>query len=140
MPKAKPDPLAAAELALREFALSFPQSNEEHPWGERAMKVKGKVFLFLSRHDGVLHLSVKLPLSAPDALKRPFTEPTGYGLGKHGWVTSHFAADDPVPLELLTGWIDESYRAVAPKSVLAKWEAKEGEVAVFVPKPKKRKM
>src|SRR5262245_19464266 len=115
---ARRDPLAAAFAALRDFALAFPKTVEDHPWGETAMKVKGKVFLFLSRHDGNLHLSVKLPVSASAALKLPFAEPTRYGLGKHGWVTAHFAVDDPVPLELLEEWIDESYRAVAPKSVL----------------------
>src|SRR5437764_3023576 len=49
------------------------------------------VFLFLSRHDGNLNLSVKLPVSSAAALALPFAEPTGYGLGKHGWVTSKFA-------------------------------------------------
>jgi predicted DNA-binding protein (MmcQ/YjbR family) len=135
---ARRDPLTAAEEALREYALTFPQSTENHPWGERAMKVKGKVFLFLSRHDGKLNLSVKLPVSATAALAKPFAQPTGYGLGKHGWVTASFAADDTVPLDLLREWIDESYRAVAPKSVLAKWEAREGDVQVYVPKSKKR--
>jgi len=121
----KRDPLASAEAALRTFALTFPNSTEEFPWGERAIKVKGKVFLFLSKHDGDLHLSVKLPVSAPAALDLPFAEPTAYGLGKHGWVTATFTAADVIPLDLLREWIDESFRAVAPKVVVAKLEAGE---------------
>jgi hypothetical protein len=48
----------------------------------------------------------------------PFTEPTGYGMGKSGWVTSRFKSGDAVPVELLTQWIHESFRAVAPQKVL----------------------
>ena len=44
----------------------------------------------------------------------PFTTPTAYGLGKSGWVTPELP-DGPVPVELFKAWIDESYRAQAPK-------------------------
>jgi predicted DNA-binding protein (MmcQ/YjbR family) len=119
------DPLAKPEAALAAAAMAYPEAAEDHPWGERAFKVKGKVFLFLSRHTGGLNLSVKLPVSNAAALALPFAEPTGYGLGKHGWVTSKFAPGDVVPVDLIVEWIDESYRAVAPKGVLAKLEAAE---------------
>jgi hypothetical protein len=59
------------------------------------------------------------------ALSLPFAEPTGYGLGKSGWVTARFAAGDDVPVPMLIGWVDESFRAVAPKRLLAKLEADE---------------
>jgi len=62
-----------------------------------------------------LSLSTKLPHSREDALALPFTEPTHYGLGKAGWVTSSFKRGDDVPVGVLRDWIDESYRAVAPK-------------------------
>ena len=32
---------------LRKKALSYPGTDEHHPWGETAIKVKGKVFLFM---------------------------------------------------------------------------------------------
>ena len=54
------------------------------------------------------------------ALLLPFATPTGYGLGKSGWVSAHFVASDDPPLALLREWIDESYRAVAPKTMVAK--------------------
>ena len=119
--------LSKAEAALRAFALTYPGATEEYPWGERVIKIKGKVFLFLGQPiGGGLGFSVKLPISAASALEMPFTEPTGYGLGKHGWVTAQFPSSDDVPLDLLEEWIDESFRAVAPKSVLAKLEKEEG--------------
>ena len=102
------------------------------------MKVKGKVFVFLSLHEGIFRASLKLPESGSVALGMSFAEPTGYGLGKHGWVTSSFAPGDSVPVELIREWIDESYRAVAPKSVLAKLEAAESDSKVTQPKTKKR--
>jgi predicted DNA-binding protein (MmcQ/YjbR family) len=133
---ARPNPLAKAEAALRKHALTYPGAVEEFPWGERAIKVKGKVFVFLSRGDHGLGISVKLPVSAASALGFGFAEPTGYGLGQHGWVTARFAKDDDVPTELLMEWIDESFRAVAPKRVVAELEAGEAEPA---PKPRKKR-
>lgn len=133
----KHDALTKAELALRGHAMSYPGATEDFPWGERAIKIKGKVFLFLSRHEeGVLALSVKLPESAPYALGCAFAEPTSYGLGKHGWVSCKFAKDTAVPTELLMEWIDESFRAVAPKKVVAALEAAE---EVPPPKPRKKR-
>ena len=130
------DPLASAESALRKFALGFPESTEDFPWGERSLKVRGKVFVFLSRHDGVLRVTTKLPVSSATALELPFAEPTGYGLGQHGWVTATFEPEaDNIPLDLIREWIDESYRAVAPRSVLAKLEEKERNPR---PRPKTR--
>ena len=48
-----------------------------------------------------------------------FTSPTGYGLGRGGWVTSAFDADEDPPVDILCDWIEESYRAVAPKRLVA---------------------
>ncbi len=109
---------------LRDFALAYPAAWEDHPWGENVVKVKKKVFLFLGRPDGGLSLSVKLPESATIALGLPFVEPTGYGLGKSGWVTARFEADARIPIEVFERWIDESYRAVAPKKLVASLEVR----------------
>ena len=98
---------------LRKRALGYPGATEDHPWGETAIKVNGKVFVFLGE-DG---MSVKLPQSRDIAHDLPFTEPTHYGLGKHGWVTAHFDRKQKPPIRLLEIWIDESYRAVAPKKM-----------------------
>jgi predicted DNA-binding protein (MmcQ/YjbR family) len=107
------------ELALRDFALGYPGAHEDMPWGHRAIKVKGKAFLFMGHQSGGLGLSVKLPHSKDAALMLPFATPTGYGLGKSGWVSAEFAKTDKPPLELLRQWVDESYRAVAPKKLVA---------------------
>lgn len=111
--------------ALRKHALRYPQAVEHFPWGHSAFKVKGKIFLstYLDDKKNVLSISVKLPVSGRLALTLPFASPTHYGLGKHGWVTSLFNADDDVPIEMLLEWIDESFRAIAPKRIVAQLEA-----------------
>ena len=100
-------------------ALAYPDTREDHPWGHSAFKVRGKSFLLLSRTAGRLSLSLKLPRSGPFALDLPFVESTGYGLGRSGWITATFEPGDDVPNELLLAWIDESFRAVAPKKLSA---------------------
>src|SRR4051794_4737347 len=111
-------PLKKAEATLRAYALGFPQAVEEFPWGERVIKVGGKIFAFLGQIEARLRVAVKLPVSAEMALTLPFAEPTGYGLGRAGWVTARFAQGDDVPIDLLREWIAQSYRAVAPKKLL----------------------
>lgn len=108
---------------LRKFALTFPETREDHPWGESAIKVKGKTFVFMGCDGKRLGLSVKLPKSREFALEmHGFTKPTAYGLGKSGWVSAEFAAKDKPPLDVLEAWIAESFHAVAPKKVAAKVE------------------
>ena len=100
---------------LRKWALSFPESHEDHPWGETAIKVRGKIFVFLGA-DG---LTVKLPRSFEFALEYPGTKPAAYGLGKSGWVSSGYGTRNSPPLDVLEHWIRESYGAVAPKKLSA---------------------
>jgi predicted DNA-binding protein (MmcQ/YjbR family) len=114
----KPPAPKGPEKELRDFALKYPEAAEDFPWGERAIKVNKKVFVFLGNFDGVLSMSMKLPNSGVAALTLPFAEPTGYGLGKSGWVTARFNSDQKPPVHLLCRWIDESYRAVAPKKLI----------------------
>jgi predicted DNA-binding protein (MmcQ/YjbR family) len=123
-------PLKKAEASLRDYALRFPEAVEEFPWDERVVKVRGKIFVFLGEIEGRLRVAVKLPVSAEMALTLPFTTPTGYGLGRAGWVTARFAAGDDLPIDLVKEWIAQSYRAVAPKALL------KAENALPAPRPR----
>jgi predicted DNA-binding protein (MmcQ/YjbR family) len=106
--------------ALRKFALGYPEATEDMPWGHHAIKVKGKSFVFLAADAESFSLSAKLPSSAGVAVKQPFASPTEYGLGRSGWVTARFPRGARVPLDVLRLWIDESYRAVAPKRLVVR--------------------
>ena len=109
---------------IRKFALTFPGAFEDHPWGESVVKVEKKIFVFLGT-DGSESPSmiVKLGESQEQALMVPGAEPTGYGLGRAGWVTVPFRASTP-PLPVLKDWVEESYRRVAPKRLVEEYEGR----------------
>jgi predicted DNA-binding protein (MmcQ/YjbR family) len=114
------------QRALKAFGLAFPGAHSKSPWPEHDdLAVKGKTFAFMSVAGRPLSMSVKLTVSHAEALQHPFAKPTGYGLGKSGWVTLNFEAVDKPPVDLLKRWILESYRAVAPKRMVAQLEAEQ---------------
>jgi predicted DNA-binding protein (MmcQ/YjbR family) len=129
--------MSPAQLAerLRKQALSYPETYEESPWGDRVVKVRGKIFCFAGAHDGDLHLSLKLPQSGRQVLKNAWARPTPYGLGKSGWVSLTFKGGRGAPVERIAQWIDESYRAIAPKKLVKQIDAGGAEPKT---KPKKQ--
>lgn len=129
--------------ALRRFGLGLPGAHEDHPWGELVLKAKGKVFVFLGKPGPDLRFSVKLPQSGERLLDQEFAEPTGYGLGKSGWVTLSFDGRDVPEVSEMQAWIEESYRAVAPKTLVKELDAAGGrgdgaKAASAKPAPAKR--
>lgn len=116
------------EDALRAYGLTYPGATEDSPWGHIALKVKGKTFAWLNS-DAVngFGITVKLPESRDGALMMPFATPTGYGLGKSGWVSCNFRQDQTPPVDILKKWMDESYRAVAPKKLVEQLQAQNGQ-------------
>jgi predicted DNA-binding protein (MmcQ/YjbR family) len=104
---------------LRKYALGFPEAYEEFPWGERVIKVRKRIFVFMHGSAQELRVTTKLPHSYGAALLAPFAKPTGYGLGKSGWVSATFSKGELPPFDILKSWIEESYRAIAPKRLVA---------------------
>lgn len=113
--------MSRARDDARAFALSLPETNEDQPWGEDVVKVRGKVFVFLGTAVS-RRMTVKLVESHAHALSIAGAEPTGYGLGKAGWVTVPLTAKG-VGKTIVRDWIEESYRIVAPKSLLERLDA-----------------
>ena len=123
MARAK-NPHDAILKELRAFGLAYPGAHLKSPWPDHLdLAVNDKTFAYLSREGEPFGISCKLPQSCSAALMLPFAKPTGYGLGKSGWVSAHFSKADRPPLELLKAWIDESYRAQAPKRLVKELEA-----------------
>jgi hypothetical protein len=58
------------------------------------------------------------------ALDLPYAKPTGYGLGKSGWVSFTPTPGQMPPLEQMKEWIDESYRAQAPRKLVKELDAR----------------
>jgi predicted DNA-binding protein (MmcQ/YjbR family) len=105
------------------FALSLPGAWEDHPWGETVVKVPNKkIFVFLGMPESAeLGIGVKLTESHDHALAMPGAAPSGYGLGKAGWVNVKL---EGVDVDLLEDWIEESYRNVATKKLIAELDAR----------------
>jgi len=112
---------------LRAYGMTYPGAHSKSPWpGHDDLAVKDKTFAYLPVAGDPFSLSVKLPYTGEVALGLPYATPTGYGLGKSGWV-SFAPSDDQIPLiEHLKEWIDESYRAQAPKMLVKELDEREG--------------
>ena len=108
-----------ARKRLTGFALGLPGAWLDHPWDEDVVKVGKKIFVFLGLEDmRELLVTVKLDDSHDQALAVPGAKPTGYGLGRSGWVTIPLRDTTP-PIGVLEDWVDESYRRVAPKRLVS---------------------
>jgi predicted DNA-binding protein (MmcQ/YjbR family) len=130
---------------LRAFGLAYPGAHLKSPWpGHKDLAVNDKTFAYLSVEGDPFSISCKLPSSAEVALMLPFCKPTAYGLGKSGWVSASFPEAKALPVEMLKEWIDESYRAQAPKKFVKQLEGapsvkKSNDVAKRTSKPKRAK-
>jgi hypothetical protein len=130
---AKPSPADRWDAA-RAFALRRPAAAEDRPWGDTVIKVRtkpgvprwrtqgegvhGPMFVWLGRRDAdAPAMAVKLTASSDTAVALAGAAPTTMsGLGQWGWLTVRLeAADD----DLVEDWIEESYRNVAPKRIVA---------------------
>jgi predicted DNA-binding protein (MmcQ/YjbR family) len=110
---------------LLEAALQLPGAYEDHPWDDTVTKVGKKIFAFFGQEDDVgigvgraVTIAVKLLDSHEQALAHHGATPTGYGLGRAGWVTLRLDGDAP-PYEIIADWLEESYRRVAPRRLIA---------------------
>lgn len=126
---------AKARDELKRFGLAYPGAHPKSPWpGHDDVAVNDKTFCYLSVAGEPFSISCKLPHSSDAALSLPFTKPTGYGLGRSGWVTADFPKGKEPPIALLKEWIDESYRAQAPKRLVKQLDS--GEATSAAPKRK----
>jgi len=113
---------------VREFALGLPGATEDFPWGETVAKVNKKVFVFLGVDDGTYPMGLTVKLKDEEAhahaLTSPGAEPAGYGLGKAGWVRIPLDEKGAPGAELLCDWVEESFRTIATKRLVAELDAR----------------
>ena len=106
-------------VELRAWGLKLPGAHGKSPWPDHDdLAVKDKTFAYLPPKGKPFTLSVKLPYTGYEALQLPFAQPTGYGLGKSGWVSFTPSEDDIPDIEQLKSWVEESYRAQAPRKLV----------------------
>ena len=112
---------------LREICLALPETTEKLAWGEPTFRVKEKMFVQVdNNHHRSGHFAIWCP-SPPDAREilvgnipeRFFVPPY---VGGKGWIGARLDGDcdwDQVALV-----IEDAYRMVAPKKVLAAMAAR----------------
>lgn len=86
--------------------------------GEPTFRVRGKNFVFTDQ--AASGVSVKLPKDEAAAVVAtdPLAEPTGYGLGRHGWVSVSIGEGaDAARWQQVEEWVRTSYCLVAPRSL-----------------------
>lgn len=104
---------------LREIALRYPEAqmevaNEGTEDERGTVAARGRAFLFFGRDD----VTLKVARSVGEATRLSHKDPRHFRLGAHGWVKATFQAGEPLPVELLAKWVDESYRLVAPRDLV----------------------
>lgn len=110
---------------LRAWGLTYPGAHSKRPWpGHDDLAVNDKIFAHLPAYGEPFSMSCKLKYTSDVALQLPYAEPTGYGLGRSGWVTFRPKEDEMPPPEQLKEWVDESYRAVAPKKLVKELDSR----------------
>lgn len=104
---------------LRSWGLTLPGAHSKAPWPEHDdLAVKNKTFAYLPAKGAPFSLSCKLPYTGHGALQLPFAAPTGYGLGKSGWVSFTPTEEEIPDMDQLKEWVEESYRAQAPRRLV----------------------
>src|SRR5262245_46065633 len=86
--------------------------------GEPTFRVRGKNFIFTD--PSARGVTVKLPKEEAAAViaTEPGATPTGYGLGRHGWVSIDLGArPNKARWQQIEEWVRTSYTMVAPKSL-----------------------
>lgn len=105
---------------LRALAIAYPGTTEGASCVNRAFKAGGKKnFLFVGEKGDRCRLMLKLAGSVDEARALAQSGPGEVSVGDNGWVTALFEPADHPDLEVLARWVDESFRLLAPKKVLA---------------------
>ena len=108
-------------VRLATMALALPEAErvDIEAWdGEPTFRVRGKNFVFANTEG--TGMSVKLPKDEAAAVVEhdDHAEPTGYGLGRHGWVSVTFTARmSAARWQQIEEWVRTSYTLVAPKTL-----------------------
>ncbi len=86
--------------------------------GEPTFRVRGKNFVFTDQEARGVSVKLSKEEAAAVVATDPLAAPTGYGLGRHGWISVEVGdgADD-ARWRQVEEWVRTSYTMVAPKSL-----------------------
>jgi hypothetical protein len=113
---------------LRKLCLAFPEAHEVEAWGEPIFRVRNKIFAMYASantHHGAGRPAVwlkSLPEHQAQILRADpncFFKPPYVGVS--GWIGIWL--DGVIDWEDLHEFVEEAYRLIAPKRVVAAWDA-----------------
>ncbi len=102
--------------AICRRAIQFANVEEGTACRQRSFKTNKKAFLFIGMQGGRYKAMFKLQDSLEEAARLAKVNPNGYEVGKGGWVTARFTAEDPIPESVWCSWLEEGYRLSQPKA------------------------
>jgi len=91
--------------------MTFPGVGKGASCTQSAFKAGKGTFLFIGPGPkGVgFKAMFKLKASMPQALKLALQHPKRFEVGTTGWVTARFTAEEPLPRQIWSKWLEESY-------------------------------
>jgi len=111
---------SATALALQAIASSYPEVSESPSCVNRSFKARKKSFLFLGeKSGGLLRLMVKLDAGIESAEEVAEQHRGEWKVDGPGWITGNFTEATAPPIDTMAAWIDESFRLLAPKTLVA---------------------
>jgi len=105
---------------LEQMVARLPEAErvDVEAWGdEPTFRVRGKSFIFTDANVHALSVKLSREEAAAVVATDPLAEPTGYGLGRHGWVSVQIGDGDQTRWQQVEEWVRTSYTLVAPKSL-----------------------
>jgi predicted DNA-binding protein (MmcQ/YjbR family) len=106
---------------LEEVVARLPQAErvDVEAWdGEPTFRVSGKTFIFSAPDASGISVKLTKEEAAAVVATDPDAEPTGYGLGRHGWVSVSIPNTTRAKRwREIEEWIRTSYTLVAPKKL-----------------------
>jgi len=107
---------------LGKIALKFPETEAGTSCNKTAYKARGKSFLFVGADADTWNAMFKPGDSKAEFQSLAIQDPNRYSLGKTGWATLTFSHKEAPKSADLKRWIEESFRQIAPKKLVAEWE------------------
>ena len=104
---------------IRQIALRYPEVEEADSCNKTAFRAGKKNFLFLGVTDESWDAKLKLSDSLDEVAGLAKKDPERYGCGSSGWTDITFPRNEAPPAGTFERWIDESYRLLVPKKLVA---------------------
>jgi predicted DNA-binding protein (MmcQ/YjbR family) len=107
---------------LQNIALNLPEAERVDllEWGEghTSFRVRGKAFVFCGADGSGLDVKLTKEEAAAVVATKSCAAPSGYGLGRHGWISVSLPARPAQSFwEEVEEWIRTSYTLIAPKGL-----------------------